>query len=381
MNKTYEAVIYLMACALNSSKVDERKLQGVDLEELLTAAQNHTVAAMVCFSLEKTDTYRNADPKIRKRWTEVKEKAIYKNIMLDAAREKLFLEFEKRGIWYAPLKGSILKDYYPVYGMRQMSDNDILFDASKRAEVRNLFEQFGYETVSFEKYHHDTYQKAPIYNFEMHVSLFSSSACPEAFERFKNVKERLIQDEGKTFGYHFSPEDFYLHVVGHAYKHYSRGGTGIRTLADFFILNKRFGGNLNRQYIADELMPLHMVDFERESRVLAEKIFSPNSPMSLTLPEQEMLDYYIGSSTYGNIHNRVHNELMQIHGGKEGIGFWTKCHYILQRVFPGRDFCKEAYPFFYRHPSLLPFFWMWRILYRVPKSKNRIQKELGALKL
>lgn len=66
-----------------------------------------------------------------------------------------------------PLKGSILKDWYPKFGMREMADNDILFDASKRKEVKAIFQGRGYTVKEYDKSNHDAYEKPPIYNFEI----------------------------------------------------------------------------------------------------------------------------------------------------------------------------------------------------------------------
>lgn len=96
-------------------------------------------------------------------------------MLLDSEREKIFSLFEKGGIWYLPLKGVILKEMYHVYGMRQMADNDILFDSTYRKEVKDIFLSLGYEMESYNKGNHDVYLKAPIYNYEMHVSLFDKT--------------------------------------------------------------------------------------------------------------------------------------------------------------------------------------------------------------
>ena len=66
-----------------------------------------------------------------------KEKASRKNIFLDAGRKKLFSFCEENGIWYMPLKGSVLKELYPDFSMRQMADNDILFDAGYQQKKNN----------------------------------------------------------------------------------------------------------------------------------------------------------------------------------------------------------------------------------------------------
>ena len=65
---------------------------------------------------------------------------------------------EQKGIWHLPLKGVILKEYYPSVGMRQMSDNDILFDYSFCNEVQAYMESEGYKAVSVGEGNHDIYE-------------------------------------------------------------------------------------------------------------------------------------------------------------------------------------------------------------------------------
>ena len=89
-----------------------------------------------------------------------------------------------------PLKGSILKEWYPKFGMREMADNDILFDATRRQQVRNIFANRGYSIESYNKGNHDAYEKPPIYNFEMHVALFHED-CSTLQKKYENVVDRL----------------------------------------------------------------------------------------------------------------------------------------------------------------------------------------------
>ena len=41
---------------------------------------------------------------------------------------------------------------------------------------------------------------------------------------------------------------------------------------------------------------------------------------------------------------------------------------------------RAVYPFVYKHPWTLPFFWVWRIVYKSIASKKNVQQELKALK-
>lgn len=382
ITRTSEQLLYLMACALQGVSAQEEVLADADLKQLLIMARKHSVASMVCMALEKTAIFANADEATKKQWIDAKNKAIRKNMLLDAERKTILHELETQGIWYMPLKGSILKDWYPKPGMREMADNDILFDPSGREQVREIFQNRGYKTVSFRKGNHDVYEKAPIYNFEMHVSLFHGT-YKKLTEQYENVKERLLPVDGTAYQFAFTPEDFYVFVIAHAHKHYSHSGTGIRTLADLYVMDRHLGDIMDRDEVEQKLTQLGIAEYEQHSRVLAEKLFSAVRSLAeteLTEDEKEMLLYYCDATTYGTVDNRVNNRLHELQENSENIKLWTKVKYCCVRLFPGREFCKFAYPFVYKHPWTMPFFWVWRIVDKGITHRRKVKQELKALK-
>lgn len=380
--KTNEQMLYLMACALQDVSAQEEFLADVDLQQLYITARNHSVAAMVCMALEKTAIFAGADEAVKKHWREAKNKAIRKNMLLDAERAAIVKQLESAGIWYMPLKGSILKDWYPKPGMREMADNDILFDPSERKRVREIFRSRGYKIVSFGKGNHDEYEKPPIYNFEMHVSLFHEM-YQELAGQYGNVKEKLLPVDGTVCQFAFTPEDFYVFVLAHAYKHYSGSGTGVRTLADFYVMNRHLGGIMNRDEVEQKLTRLGIAEYEQRSRVLAEKLFSGARPLpelELNTDEKEMLRFYCDATAYGTIDNQIQNRLQELQGNAEGITLRTKLKYCCARLFPGKEFCKYYYPVVYHHLWMLPFFWVWRIAGKGISHRKKIKRELTFLR-
>ena len=382
ITRTSEQLLYLMACALQGVSAREEILADADLKQLLIMARKHSVASMVCMALEKTAIFANADEAAKKQWLEVKNKAVRKNMLLDAERKTILHELEIQGIWYMPLKGSILKDWYPKPGMREMADNDILFDPSGREQVREIFQNRGYKTVSFGKINHDEYEKPPIYNFEMHVSLFHGM-YKEFTKQYENVKERLLPVDGTAYQFAFTPEDFYVFALAHAHKHYSHSGTGVRTLADIYVMDRHLGDIMDRDEVEQKLTQLGIAEYEQHSRVLAEKLFSAVRPLAeieLTEDEKEMLLYYCDATTYGTVGNSVNNRLHELQEDSEDITLWTKLKYCGVRLFPGREFCKYAYPFVYKHPWTMPFFWVLRIVDKGITHRRKVKQELKALK-
>lgn len=381
-NAQNKNMLYLISCALHETAPERERIKDMDLSALYQTAAAHSLTAMVCMALESADAFSTADPEIEKRWKDAKNKAIRKNMLLDAEREQILGEMEQAGIWYMPLKGCILKELYPKCGMRQMADNDILYDASRQKDLMNVFVRRGYRVERVGKSNHDIYLKPPVYNFEMHTALFGATVDKSWVEFYRDVKKRLRPDENRRYGYHFTDEDFYVYFMAHAYKHYKNSGTGLRTLVDVYVLHWKEGELLDREYVRAELEKLGIAEFEEQNRRLAEKMFGAASPLPLTeLTEEErgLLFYYCGSGTYGTLQTKVKNKLRALQPEGEAIRKGTKLRYYCSRVFPGREWCKMVYPFFYRYPCFLPALWIYRLVRILLFGRRKLGNEIRAV--
>ncbi len=295
--------------------------------------------------------------------------AVRKNILLDTEREVILSHLEEKGIWYMPLKGAILKDMYPKLGLRQMSDNDILFDGAFREYIRDYFISQGYTAEHYDVDFHDVYQKAPIFNYEMHVELYGEKR-PILRKYYENVKSRLIKDEDNEFGYHFTDEDFYIYLVLHAYKHFAFSESiGARHLVDLYVyLDKK--PNLDFGYIENELNKLGVWKFDCDCRELVNEIFDNVEHFDIYKLSDEMrntLQAFMLNMFNISIAGRVEN----------GIRKKGKFGYLMSRIFPGVEYMKKYKPFFARW-YLLPFGWIYRafdILF------NRLGKTVGEMKM
>ena len=353
-------MLYLAYCAVNEIKPDLSKISEIDMEELYNISQFHNITSMICMALE------SGGIKVSQKWIESKYKAIRKNILLDTEREKIFEFMDKNGIWHMQLKGAILKDMYPRIGMRQMSDNDILYDSSFQQQLNEYMKQNGYTYEKAERTYPDVYMKPPVYNYEMHTSLFTYKN--KFYDYYIDIKSKLIKDNNSPYEYNFTDEDFYIYITAHEYKHYSNNGTGIRSLLDCFVYIKE-KKNLNWDYINGEFKKLGRQDFEYKTRILAEKIFKDFSIDKLSDDEKEMLKYYLYSGTYGTFNNSIKNR-------KQNMNADTKSKYILKRIFPDMEFYRIYYPFFYRHKILLPIGWTYRLIRALIFRRKKIINEM-----
>jgi len=413
MNDSVYDLLYLISCAVNETVPDASYVGRMDSEALLRLANRHKVASMAAFALEGA---KDALPPGQwARWLAVKENAVRRNLLFDAERERHLAWMEEKGIWYMPVKGILLKDMYPRYGMREMADNDILYDRSRADELCAYMAADGYDVKQFGRSVHDSYYKPPVFNFEFHNYLFNGTVNGGALEEYYlDVSERMIPTEGTRYGYHLSANDLYVYVTAHAFKHYDGSGTGFRTLADDYMFRKAEAAELDFAYIDGEFEKLEIGLFAKRLRALSGHLLAPykcanagaaaereDKPEraipdaaepkpaareavreridALSPGERDVFGFMLSSGVYGTVEHRVEKDLLTVQGEAGEVTAETKRRYKLYRLFPSRAHMEKAVPFAEGRPWLLPAAYVYQILRAVFARRKALNCELEAL--
>lgn len=351
-----EGVLYLCRCAVNAQAPDRETVAQLDLNQLFRAAERHMLCAMVGMALEAAGI---EDPAFKQAVAAAKRKTV----ILEGEKAAVFRALDAAGIWHMPLKGAVLKDWYPQFGMRESADVDVLFDREKATAVKALLVDMGYEVKSFGHGHHDVYYKKPLTNLQMHVELFGPGYDKAFNDYYENVKDRLLRKSG--FEYAFKPEDFYLYHLSHACDHFRKAGIGLRSVLDTYVLLQKF--ELDMSYIRDESEALGIRTFEERIRALATHVFGGGE---LTADDREMLRYLAASGSYGTTENAVNNRVAQLGGGRIG-----KIRYLFHRLFLPMDVIRASYSLFYHHKILLPFLPIYRAVRGLKRHRRRLAAE------
>lgn len=330
-------VVRLVSCALSGTKPDEKLLEGVDLSGLFEFSREHMLTAAVGAALESAGI---VDPTFHEAYS----RAIRDRTLRDMESDRVYALFEKAGIWYMPLKGAVLKDLYP-YGIREMGDIDVLIDPTRAEDARDLMVEAGYEVREFGKFHHDAYVKPPIHQYELHRMLLFGFEGDAVYDYYADVKDRLVCEGGCR--YRFTPEDMYIYVLAHEYKHFSQGGTGLRSLLDVYMILKKYGEGFDLDRVRAECEKLSLSEFEEHNRRTATALFSGEA---IDERDREFLDFIISSGVYGTVDNLFAE---RVGGGK--------LSYVRKRLFPPMSEIRVTYPFFYRHKILLPALFFYRV--------------------
>ena len=344
---------YLVGCAADGRVPDQARVAGMDQEAVCLLASRHMLSAATAMALE-TAGFKND-------WT---SKAIASSLRKATIFEQELVgvkaELNKADIWYVPLKGVVLKSYYPKYGMREFADHDILLDAGRATDVKTIMEGLGFISMRFGVGNHDVYVKAPVLNFEMHTALYGLTHEKRFYKYYRDVEDRLLGDGCEK---RFSPEDFYLYLVTHEYKHYASSGTGLRSVLDTYVYLKAV--RLDMGYVEAEAEKLGIGEFEKRNRALAKRLFGDGK---LTEDDKRMLAYMVDSGAYGTMTHNVENQVARY--GRAG--------YLVRRAFPPLSAMEELYPVLERVPVLLPACWVWRLVSAVVTKPKKVLYQLGA---
>lgn len=362
MIRTADALIYLVSCAINREKPDRDFCAESDLDAVFDMAQKHNLSAAAAFALKEIMP-------LPPHWKEAYGKAMRNQALFDMERTKVLDALEANGIWYLPLKGIILKNCYPKSSMREMNDNDILYDASHSKKVHELMKRMDYTCTEYVKSDdgHDVYFKPPAVCFEMHRALMNRYPDPLYFHYYHAKKDLMIKDENRRYAYHMSHDDFYIFHICHLFKHYSGSGTGLRSLADTYLYNREFGDRLDRVYLEGELEKLGLKEFEKKIRCLSDKVFRR---LPLDDSETHELEFFVKSGCYGTSAQKLEKKIGS--GGSKS----AKCKYIMRRIFPPREALHMCYPVVYRHMILYPLIVVYRPFRSLIKHPGKIKREL-----
>ena len=355
-------MLHLAASIINGKKPSAKRLQQMDLDAVFEIAQSHSLTAVCAYALESCGINRPD-------FTEAKNKSIRKNVLMDCDREELFAALDKEHIWHMPLKGILLNNIYPRIGMRQMADNDILFDPEYRERIREIMEDMGYSCERFGTGIHDSYKKEPSCNFELYSGLVKESDDKRIRSYYRHIMEKLILRPGTDCEFQFGLDDYYIFMTVNEYLHYSNGGTGLRSLLDAYVFLGRFSNKMDMAYVKEELKKLGIADYETMRTYIALSLFRYGG---LNLEDKKILDYYIFSGAYGTVRNAISNGI-----GHKNHG--SKLHYVWGRLFPGMGWLKEYYPFFYRHRLMLPLLFPFRIIKGIFFHRDKLRYELNVL--
>ena len=321
------------------------------LAEIYQLSKAHDVAHLVGDALNKSGVFENLpadlDENERAAIAKVKEKfdeqiftAVYRYETINYELEQICKTLEEAKIPFIPLKGSVIRKYYPEPWMRTSCDIDILVkekDADNAAEYLQTQLQYGVDR----KGQHDVSMfTASNVHVELHFKLLDSD--------FKQVKDLIDVWSGDEISllsdseYQMSKELFLLYHIYHMAKHFVHGGCGIKPFIDLWIIKNKVG--FDEEKAQKMLQESGLLAFFERSTDLVNVWFEGKEHSEIT---QEMEDYILQGGVYGTL-----KQNLAMSQNKKG----GKFRHLMSRIFLSYKDIAVYYPSLKKCPILFPFY-------------------------
>ena len=206
-------------------------LTPADCEELVAFGRKQSILPVVYEGLTKfnipSDILKSAD--------NARNIDLRLYVLHNDALHRICSALDNASIPYIPLKGAVLREFYPKPEMRTASDIDVLVheeDVEKAREVLEADTDF--------KTDHRAYHDISMLNAAVHLELhFSLKENSENIDKLLSNAWEYAEPTQKKSRYAFTPEFQIFHIVAHMSYHFLHGGLGIRPFLDLWLIRTK----------------------------------------------------------------------------------------------------------------------------------------------
>lgn len=363
---TIQVLFALVRNAVRGDKLTEQErdlCKNKIFPDLMTVSRKHDIAHLVAAGLDNNLLLAGGNEEIGQEIL----KAIFRYTQQNYEYCELCEALESAEIPFIPLKGSVLREYYPEPWMRTSCDIDILVHHKDlAAAISYLVEKQRY--VEKGRATHDVALFTKRGNrIELHFDLVEEGRANQANDVLKEVWNNASIKSGHKYWYEMSDEYFYFYHIAHMAKHFESGGCGIRPFIDLWILDNIEGANKQSR---DELLRKGgLLKFTEIARRLSRCWFNGEKYDEISVRVQ---NFILGGGVYGTSQNKVALQ-QERKGGRIG--------YLFSRMFVPYSKLKRYYPVLDKHRWLTPVMQIrrWFMLLR-PDVAKMAKNELSVNK-
>ena len=334
-----------LLCALLKSAVSGKELSEEEKRvysdfggnELWSLAEKNELSHLVSWAITQNKLSVSEGIDLQRPWL----KAVFQNERMLLDYQSVCQALEKARIPFLPLKGSVLRGYYPESWMRTSCDVDILVHREHlEAAIACLVQDLQF--VEKGRGSHDVSLFSPMdVHVELHFDLIEEERVNNAFFILEEVWQHAAPRPGSDYFYRMTDAFFYLYHLVHMAKHIETGGCGVRPFLDLWILDRLETADLAGRDALLERCGLST--FTRVCRQLSRAWFEAE-PMEEA--SRQLQEYLLRGGVYGTSANRV-ALAQKKKGGRLG--------YLWSRMFISYDKLKRYYPILEKHRWLMPF--------------------------
>lgn len=333
---------------------------SLTINELYQYAKFHKIEVIIYTALKKLNI-QNAEKDL-----ELFNNAFYQNIAISIRQDYYYnmvaSAFRENGVFFVPMKGSVIKYLYPDSNMRALSDIDIFIGKDNAKAAHDIMVSLGFKTLEYdsEVLIHDTYTVGGVH-FELHKELMPHIPYFKGVEVSEQLENDVVQKNGE---YSFTNEAFYTFMIIHIAKHVKHNGIGLRGFIDVWIYLNKYKNSLDWDKINNYINESHLEVFHAFVLNLIDYWFEGKDDVSDDIRQFATLISENGA--IGDAISMISEEKYKDCKNN------NKFRYYINTVFLPFPYMVDKYKILKRFPVLLPFCWAHRIINVLLNKRTKI---------
>lgn len=287
----------------------------------------------------------------------------------------LYQDLLQAGLRPLVVKGIVCRSLYPKPDLRPSADEDLLVLPQELPKMLDVLRARGFETAG-----EDGEQVIPCRDkntglyLELHRSLFPPAS--QAYGRLNRFFDGAFDDIfSMTIDFRavltLNPQDHFLYLVLHSFKHFLHSGFGIRQVCDICLFAQTYGQEIQWDQVSSalgqaraDLFAANLLEIGRRHLGFTQY---PDMVQAWLDGWEEGLDcgdlladLLSGGIYGGSTQTRLHSSRITLNAVSQADRAGGD-HRLLRTLFPPREDLAGTYPYLKRHSWLLPAAWGQRI--------------------
>lgn len=363
MEKIIPAMMDLIAYEVCGKKINKSQytLTDEELAKLYKLSKSHDLAHLVGDALIKNDLI--GDGEIKAKFQKRIMLAVYRYEKINYELGRLRKALNEAEIPFIPLKGSVLRRYYPEPWMRTSCDIDVLVHEEAVDQTAQIIvDKLGY-TYEKKQYHDISLMSDGGVHLELHHTIKENKANIDAL--LSDCWDYATVLDGCE--YEFTNEFFFFHQIAHASYHFLHGGCGVRPFLDIYLLEEKL--DFRRDKLDEMLVKTGIKKFCDAAKSLSEVWFGDGEHTDVT---RRMEQFVISGGVYGTKKNSM-AVCQQKEKGRLG--------YIINRIWLPYELLCVTYPRL-KGRKYLQLFYEIKRWFRIfnPEARKHKKRDLDAIK-
>ena len=356
-------LIEMLYSTVNELPADEAFKQKLTTEAVATVyrlAKQHDLAHVVSHFVYHNQV--QVDKELAQKLQREELLSVYRHEQMKSTLDEICSVFNGANIAHVPLKGAVIRAYYPFESMRTSCDIDILIHESDLKTAIKCLEEKGYQ-VGERDYHDVSLYSPNKIHLELHFSIQENMDNLDLV--LGDAWKYAVQSNDSR--YDFKQEFFVFYTYAHMAYHFVSGGCGIRALLDIWVMEQKMGAHYS---CAEELLKkAGIYTFAVQMSNIASACFTRNEFDEFS---DLVLGYVYSGGVYGSSENYIASKKTK---SKSSVS------YVFKRFFIPYKVMAATYPILKKLPFLLPVYWLVRAVKVVCDGKTkRVMKELNSAK-